>query len=98
MKATALVSRRVVLAPDAFADIVIWALPTPIPGSRHLFKYRLAYVVGGDCVLRYDNESGKGDHRHHGKSQSTYTFVDPDKLMADFLADVERWNRENGRS
>lgn len=30
----------------------------------HTFRYRLADVVGGQCVLRYDNEPGKGGHRH----------------------------------
>lgn len=27
-------------------------------------KYSLARVADGACVLRYDNEAGKGDHRH----------------------------------
>jgi hypothetical protein len=33
----------------------------------HELWYRLALVVGGKCVLRYDNEAGKGDHRHVGR-------------------------------
>ncbi|MGH8529789.1 MAG: toxin-antitoxin system TumE family protein [Nevskiales bacterium] len=98
MRGAELVHRRVVLAPDAFAEIVIWALPRRLAGSVHSFKYRLAYVVGTDCVLRYDNESGKGDHRHYGKAEMVYAFAGPDKLMADFFADVTRWNHENSRS
>ena len=98
MKATELVHRRIIVAPDAFAELVIWRLPQPLPGSTHSFKYRLAYVVGGDCVLRYDNESGKGDHRHYGPKETKYAFVSPDQLMTDFFTDVTRWNRENGRS
>jgi hypothetical protein len=98
MKATALIQRRVVLAPDAFAETLVWLLLKPVPPSVHRFKYRLAYVVGGGCVLRYDNEHGKGDHRHVDADESPYVFSTPDKLVSDFIADIERWNDEHGRS
>lgn len=98
MQAALLIRRRVVVAEDAFAEIVIWRLPKAAPPSRHIFKYRLAYVVGGECVLRYDNERGKGDHRHFGRTEKVYRFSTPERLMADFNADIERWNHENGRS
>lgn len=62
MKAQELVKQRVVISADVFADIVIWQVPAPVSGSSHRFKYRLAFVVHGQCVLRYDNEAGKGDH------------------------------------
>ena len=93
-----LIRRRVVLAADAFAEVVVWGVHEPSMPSSHLFKYRLAYIVGGECVLRYDNERGKGDHRHAGGSETVYTFTTPDQLMADFEADVMRWNREHGRA
>ena len=67
-------------------------------GSVHEFKYRLAYVVGGVCVVRYDNEVGKGDHRHFGGKERAYAFKTPDKLIADFQRDIARWNRENRNS
>ena len=98
MRAVALIRRRVVVAPDAFVDVAVWRVPQPVPPSIHDFKYRLAYVVAGQCVLRYDNERRKGDHRHIGTTVSPYTFTAPDQLMADFNADIERWNHENGRS
>lgn len=98
MKAIPLIRRRVVLAPDAFAEIAVWRVPEPVPPSGHPFKYRLAYVVGGECVLRYDNERGKGDHRHYGDEESDYVFSDPDQLTRDFGADIARWNHEHGRS
>ena len=97
MKAVLLVQRRVVVATDAFAELVIWRVAEPLAPSRHRFKYRLAYVVGGECVILYDNERGKGDHRHFGSTQKPYGFVSADRLMADFGADMERWNRENRR-
>jgi hypothetical protein len=96
--AAALIRRRVVLAEDAFAEIAIWRVPRLVPPSRHRFKYRLACVVAGECVLRYDNERGKGDHRHVDTRDLAYAFSTPDRLMADFAADIARWNREHGRS
>lgn len=98
MKALPLIRRRVVLAVDAFAEVVVWRVQEPVLPASHPFKYRLAYVVGGQCVLRYDNERGKGDHRHVGNAESAYAFTTPEQLMADFEAEVKRWNREHGRA
>jgi hypothetical protein len=98
MKTVELFRNRIVLAENRFADLVIWRLQRPLTGSKHSFKYRLAYVINEICVLRYDNESGKGDHRHWGEDESDYEFVNPDKLLADFQSDMERWNNENGHS
>jgi hypothetical protein len=39
-----------------------------------------------------------GDHRHVGTVEAPYVFSTPDQLMADFNADIARWNHENGRS
>jgi hypothetical protein len=95
MKAVPLIQRRVVLDVDAFVEVVIWRVSEPVPPSGHPFKYRLAYVVNGICVVRYDNERGKGDHRHFGDWESDYTFSSPDRLMRDFNTDIARWNDEN---
>ncbi len=43
-----------------------------VVGSAHSFKYSLAYVIHGMCVLRYDNEAGKGDHLHFDGEESSY--------------------------
>jgi hypothetical protein len=98
MRSTALILRRVVLAADAFVEVAVWRVPRPVPPSKHAFKYRLAYVVAGECVVRYDNERGKGDHRHVGTAEIPYDFSTPDQLITDFHADIARWNDENGRS
>jgi hypothetical protein len=45
----------------------------------------------GQCVLRYDNEAGKGDHKHIGASETPYTFESPAKLLSDFWNDVDQW-------
>jgi Family of unknown function (DUF6516) len=95
MKATELIRSRIVYSETAFAELVLWRVPHPVVGSDHQFKYRLAYVTKGTCVIRYDNESGKGDHRHVGDKQSAYCFTTPDQLIADFQLEIKRWNDEN---
>ena len=98
MRAVPLLRRRIAFSETAFAELVLWQLPKPVAGSTHQFKYRLAYVVDGVCVVRYDNEVGKGDHRHFGEKESAYPFETADKLIADFQRDIARWNRENRHS
>ena len=95
MKATELIRTRIVYSETAFAALVLWQLAKSVAGSAHQFKYRLAYVVDGICVIRYDNEIGKGDHRHYGKKENAYHFSTPDQLIADFQLDIARWNYEN---
>lgn len=94
-KAILLLDSRIVYAESSFAELVIWRLPVAIPGSQHGYKYRLAFVVDGKCVIRYDNEAGKGDHRHVGARERTYDFVDVEKLLADFQHDIRRFQSEN---
>jgi hypothetical protein len=95
MPAVEPVNTRIVYAEAAFAELVLWALPKALAASEHRYKYRLAYVVRGVCVIRYDNEAGKGDHRHYGRKESAYAFTSPENLIAAFQADIARWNREN---
>jgi len=91
MKARQLLHERRIVAEGAFAELVVWQVPAPVLGSVHGFKYRLAFVVKGVCVLRYDNEAGKGDHKHIGEEQITYTFTTPAQLLEDFWTDVDHW-------
>ena len=91
MAARLLLNERHQLAPDAFAEARIWRVPASVRGSDHESKYALAYVVAGRCVLRYDNEAGKGDHKHSGDVETTYRFTTPAQLVADFWSDVDQW-------
>ncbi|MCX7173173.1 MAG: DUF6516 family protein [Proteobacteria bacterium] len=95
MKAVELIQTRVAYSEWAFAELALWRLPKPTVGSSHRFKYKLAYVVRGVCVLGYDNEVGKGDHRHFGGKEYRYAFSTPDQLIVDFQHDIARWNSEN---
>jgi Family of unknown function (DUF6516) len=95
VKAVELVRRRIVFSESAFAELVLWQVPKPVAGSAHEFKYRLTYVVDGICMVRYDNEAGKGDHRHFNGKESAYAFKTPEELIDNFQRDIERWNRED---
>ena len=64
-------------------------MPQPVPPSDHAFKYRLVFIRENKRVVGYDNERGKGDHKHLGALEVRYKFVDIETLMADFLRDVE---------
>jgi hypothetical protein len=70
-------------------EMVVWRVSTPIPPSEHPFKYRLVFVRGGERLVGYDNERGKGDHKHIGKKEMFYQFVNEAQLLADFWQDVK---------
>lgn len=91
MAAVLLARAKEVRDDGSMVEIVIWELPEPIPPSTHLFKYRLYYGAGGECRVRYDNERGKGDHRHVGEDEHDYDFSSVEQLLEDFRSDVERW-------
>lgn len=90
MKATPVIRRRIVLSEQSFAEIIIWEVPGPVRGSAHRYKYRLAHVVRGTCVMRFDNEAGKGDHIHKDGTERGYEFSTIDQLLADFFGEVAR--------
>ncbi len=91
VKAELLIRDRIDLDDATFVELVVWKLPKPLAGSPHEFKYRLALIHENVCVMRYDNEAGKGDHKHLGETETDYTFSDLDRLQADFWIDVEQW-------
>jgi len=71
-------------------EMVIWALPRPTAERRHGLKYRLYCGRGRNCLVRYDNETGKGDHRHIGDREEAYRFESLEKLLEDFRGDCTR--------
>lgn len=88
MKATLLQKERIKLGDNRFVEVVVWQVPKPVPGSAHGFKYRMVLVVNEVSVLRYDNEAGKGDHKHLGGIELPYKFSTLDQLVDDFWNDV----------
>ena len=91
MNAELMLNERHIVSENAFVEMVLWRVPSPVSGSHHGFMYRLALVVDGHCVLRYDNEAGKGDHKHVGEDEIPYLFTSPQTLLNDFWNDVDNW-------
>jgi len=91
MDATLIASAKEVRDDGSIVDIVVWELSKPLLPCVHRYKYRLFYGRPGECFVRYDNERGKGDHRHIGKVESRYEFTSLDALLADFEHDVRNW-------
>jgi Family of unknown function (DUF6516) len=96
MKARLVIRERSQLSEFDFFELVIWELPSPLAGSGHNFKYRLALIENGICTLRYDNEAGKGDHKHEGDAEVSYDFISLSSLLDDFRADILKWRSQNG--
>jgi hypothetical protein len=91
MNADLMLNERHIVSENAFVEMVVWRLPSPLSGNQHCFKYRLAFVVNGKCLIRYDNEAGKGDHKHEGEAEVPYLFTTPEALLNDFWNDVANW-------
>lgn len=91
MEPRLLLNERHVLAEDAFVELVVWSLSSPLAGSPHRFKYRLALIAKGNCVLRFDNEAGKRDHKHVGQKEIPCVFTTPQALLDDFWNEADRW-------
>lgn len=77
-------------ADGAIREMVIWRLPKGDNERLHGLKYRLYYGYPGKCLVRYDNERGKGDHRHAEDQEEPYTFISVEQLVKDFRADIAR--------
>ena len=71
------------------AELKLWQVPNPVRGSVHQFKYSLFYGFHGTRLIGYDNEAGKGDHRHYAGREEPYGFTSAKQLVVDFLADVQ---------
>jgi hypothetical protein len=89
MKAELLYEQRVDFEDGAILEMVLWRVPLPVSPSAHRLKYSLFYGRPGIRKVGYDNERGKGDHRHFRGTETAYTFTSVERLIADFWSDVE---------
>jgi hypothetical protein len=90
MKAELVYRRRIDYDDGAIVEMVIWLVPEPVPPTTHGMKYSLFYGYLGIREVGYDNERGKGDHRHYLGVETPYHFTTVEQLLADFWADVWR--------
>jgi hypothetical protein len=86
-----LIFKQKAKADGYIREMIIWRLNNPVVGCRHLFKYRLYFGRDdGECLVRYDNERGKGDHKHFREQTCPYLFQSVKALMIDFARDVSQ--------
>ena len=90
MKATRLFHDKATLPDGSIVEMTIWQLATANPDRPHGLKYSLYYGRAGERIVGYDNERGKGDHKHIEGRELRYRFVSVEQLVEDFLADVDR--------
>lgn len=88
MKATLITQAKEVRDDGSIVEIVVWQLSAPLPPCTHAYKYRLFFGRAGECFVRYDNERGKGDHRHAAGKEEAYDFTTLEALLDDFERDV----------
>lgn len=84
MDAIEIINRKQVVTTASLTQAVVWLVPEPLKGSLHRYKYRLNFGRRGEQLVGYDNERGKGDHRHLGGHELPYDFRDIETLIADF--------------
>jgi Family of unknown function (DUF6516) len=88
MKADILFRQRIDYDDGAIVEMTIWRVPSAVPPSTHGLKYSLFYGRPGVREIGYDNERGKGHHRHFEGAEKAYKFSTVGQLMADFWSDV----------
>ena len=90
MKAALLYEQRVDFEDGAILEMVLWHVPSPASPSIHRLKYSLFHGRPDVREIGYDNERGKGDHRHFQGTETGYAFTSVERLIADFWSDVKR--------
>lgn len=90
MKAQRIFYDKALLPDGSIVEMVIWQLPKSSSQRPHGLKYRLYYGKDNERVVGYDNERGKGDHKHIYNTEKRYRFTSVEKLIEDFLADIEK--------
>ena len=92
--ATQLYRLKLIYPDGAIREMVIWSVPKS-PKRPHGLEYRLYYCTSqGKCLVRYDNERGKGDHKHLMGQEEPYHFVNVETLIDDFQKDIDSFRRQ----
>jgi hypothetical protein len=94
MRARKIFYDKAVFPDGAIVEMTIWQLPEATSERPHGLKYSLYFGHEGRRLIGYDNERGKGDHKHIGDAEFPYNFVGVDTLVADFIADIARIRNE----
>ena len=98
MTAQRLIHFKKRIADNLVKEVKVWRLPKPVAASVHPYKYSLALIANERCVLRYDNERGKGDHKHLDDLEMPIEWTSLGELLADFDRDIQCWRQANGNA
>ena len=90
MLAILIESQKLILDDGAIIQIRVWRLQTATRERPHRLKYSLIYGRPGERIIGYDNEIGKGDHRHYRDREELYRFSNYETLIRDFMNDVQK--------
>jgi hypothetical protein len=88
MDAALIIRDRRILADGAIIEVVVWRVPTPVPPTTHGVKYRLFYGKNSQRIVGFDNERGKGDHKHILGVETSYDFTTLAQLLDNFEAEI----------
>lgn len=90
MKALLVLKNKITKSDGTVVERVIYKLPETTRERPHGYKYRLYCGKAGKCFVRYDNEIGKGDHKHIKGLEIPYKFTTLAKLLSDFQRDIKK--------
>jgi hypothetical protein len=85
-----ILDRKLLLDDGRIIQIRVWRLPEVDAERPHGLKYSLFFGRAGERIIGYDNEKGKGDHRHYPNREEPYRFSSLEQLIRDFENDVEQ--------
>lgn len=85
MNAIQIFAKKELYPSSLIVEAVIWQLPEPTADRPHGLKYSLYCGRDSACIVRYDNETGKGDHVHYGDRGTTIPLRDPRTASPRFL-------------
>jgi hypothetical protein len=88
MISAALIERSKLVFPDgSIMEIVIWKVPEPVPGSAHLFKYRLFYGRN-EIELSVSTMNAARGIIATSTAWNPYAFTSTDALLSDFRKEI----------
>jgi len=90
MKAELVLRQKDYFEDGSFVEMRVWRVPEPVPPAEHRYKYSLVYIADEQRILGYDNERGKGDHRHFGDTEDAVQFDSITALVERFIAEVRQ--------
>lgn len=94
-------AQKILGVRNEFADgtliVRVWLVSEAVPPCRHRFKHAFLFGRPGQRLVLFDNERGKGDHKHIREVESAHCFESIEKLMEDFMAAVRTIQAEESQ-